>query len=72
MVYPISQGRLINVAVFEADYNREGTVYPEPWITTEVDTQKVIESFRGWEQEVQELIGVRIILHILCVIPRES
>ncbi|EIM91866.1 FAD/NAD-P-binding domain-containing protein [Stereum hirsutum FP-91666 SS1] len=57
MVYPISQGRLVNVAVFEADYNREGTVYPEPWITTDVDTKAVIESFRGWEPEVQDLIG---------------
>ncbi|EIM90613.1 FAD/NAD-P-binding domain-containing protein [Stereum hirsutum FP-91666 SS1] len=55
--YPVSSGRLINIVIFFADYSREFTSYPEPWVEKDVDPQPIIDAFAHWEQEVKELVA---------------
>ncbi|KAI0030468.1 salicylate hydroxylase [Vararia minispora EC-137] len=57
IAYPVSQGsaRLINVAGTSINPSRAGELHPEPWVA-EVDPAEMIEGYRGWAPEVQEIL----------------
>ncbi|OJT04415.1 Salicylate hydroxylase [Trametes pubescens] len=54
-MYPISQGRILNVAASITNPELEGTVYEGPW-TTEVSREEVRREYVGWESEVEEVV----------------
>lgn len=55
--YPISQGRILNVAASITNREQEGTIYEGPW-TTEVSQEEVRKEYVGWEPEVEEIMQV--------------
>lgn len=55
--YPISQGRILNVAASITNRELEGTIYEGPW-TTEVSQEEVRKEYVGWEPEVEEIVQV--------------
>lgn len=55
--YPISQGRILNVAASITNRELEGTTYEGPW-TTEVSQEEVRKEYVGWEPEVEETVQV--------------
>ena len=57
MAYPISHGRLVNVAFFSTNYPQEGAVHPEPWVS-QADPREISRLFNGWETDVQDLVAV--------------
>lgn len=60
MVYPISRGRLVNVAIFSANYAQEGAAHPEPWVS-QADPREIMRMFEGWETDVQQLVAVSVV-----------
>ncbi|KAI0322131.1 salicylate hydroxylase [Amylostereum chailletii] len=56
VAYPISAGRLVNVAIFCADFNLEDSDFPHPWVSQE-DPQHVLGLFDNWELEVRQLVS---------------
>lgn len=56
--YPVAQGKIVNLAIFEADYTREGILYPEPWVESHVNTNSIIEAFKDWDPNARHLVGV--------------
>lgn len=60
MAYPISQGRLINVAIFSTNYSQEGASHPEPWVS-QADPRELLRLFNGWETDVQQLLAVSVV-----------
>jgi salicylate hydroxylase len=71
--YPVSQGRLLNLAIFHMDYAREGTIVPDPWVSEAEDTE-VISLFKDWAPEAKHLISVGLLsvlpvhdLNALCI-----
>ncbi len=64
VAYPISQGRILNVAAITTDRESEGTLYEGPW-TTEVSQEEVRREYVGWEPEVEEI--VQVCTSLLCV-----
>lgn len=57
VVYPISRGRFINVVAFFSNIADEGKPLDGPEIKS-ATTEEVLSHFVGWEEEVQELLGV--------------
>ena len=64
VAYPISHGQLINIAAFDADYDQEGSIFTNPWIQ-ERDSGEVTNSYKDWEPEVKQLVGVRFSVPLL-------
>lgn len=58
IAYPISKGRLVNLAMFECNFDQENTEYVGPWVT-KADPVDVAKKFEGWEPEVAEIMDVR-------------
>lgn len=56
-VYPIAQGRLINVTVCISHPELEGTAFDGKEVE-ERTTEELIGLFEGWDIEVQQLIQV--------------
>ena len=59
MIYPISGGRIINVAAVVHDDGQEGTIYEGPWTST-VEGGEWVRRFSGWEPNVQEITKVGV------------
>ena len=57
MAYPISKGRLINIALFRASYENAGQEITGPW-ASQVEPSEILALFKGWEPEAQTLISV--------------
>ncbi|KAJ8461949.1 hypothetical protein ONZ45_g18110 [Pleurotus djamor] len=55
IVYPISQGNLVNVVAFASDPNREDTPFNGPWVTN-ADKDEMYRNYAAWEDEVQVLL----------------
>ena len=61
-MYPVSKDELINVVAFSTNLTKQGTAYPGP--TFSLCTQEeVLNLFCGWEEEVQALLRVCIVVH---------
>jgi salicylate hydroxylase len=57
VVYPISSGKLINVAAFHAKDELAGTTFPGPWVS-QVNNQELLDAYAGWESELQAILKV--------------
>jgi salicylate hydroxylase len=55
VVYPIANGKLINVASFHEKTELAGTPFPGPWVTN-VDKAELVAAHEGWEQELHAII----------------
>ncbi|KAL0948100.1 hypothetical protein HGRIS_010717 [Hohenbuehelia grisea] len=55
IVYPISQGRLVNVVAFCSDRSLEGTTYKGPWVN-DTPTNEFASNYASWEEEVRVLV----------------
>ncbi|KAK7460590.1 hypothetical protein VKT23_009311 [Stygiomarasmius scandens] len=55
VVYPISQGKVINVVAFTSQVDNEGKPLDGPTVR-ECTIEEVLEEYRGWEPEVIELL----------------
>ncbi|KAG9225559.1 hypothetical protein CCMSSC00406_0003062 [Pleurotus cornucopiae] len=55
IVYPISQGRFVNVVAFCSDPKTEGTVYDKPW-TRVAEKDELLKQYETWETEVKVLL----------------
>ncbi|KAL5523160.1 hypothetical protein ACEPAF_1427 [Sanghuangporus sanghuang] len=62
--YPIMKGKIINVAVFISQPEREGMTFDHPWVSN-ADKAEVIAAYEGWEAEVQPRSGVFIVMQYL-------
>lgn len=58
IAYPISKGRLVNLAMFECRFDEEDTEYKGPWVT-KADPADLAKMFDGWESDVADLMKVR-------------
>ena len=58
IAYPISNGRLINLAMFNCSFDQEHTEYTDPWVA-KADAAEVAKLFAGWEPDVEDLMSVR-------------
>ncbi|KAG7446323.1 FAD/NAD-P-binding domain-containing protein [Guyanagaster necrorhizus] len=72
--YSISQGSVVNVITFRSDHEREGSTYPDTWVT-ECSQQELLDCYSGWEPEVIEMLQhietpTRWALHHLRPLPR--
>ncbi|KAI3615121.1 salicylate hydroxylase [Moniliophthora roreri] len=56
VVYPISQGRIVNVVAFYSRPWDEGKPLPGPEVRN-ATLEEVLEVYAGWEQEVQDLLN---------------
>ncbi|KDQ56725.1 hypothetical protein JAAARDRAFT_70435 [Jaapia argillacea MUCL 33604] len=56
LVYPISQGRMINFVAFQVRHDLEGTVFPGHWVTPNGSKEDFVGAYKGWEPEVQTLL----------------
>jgi salicylate hydroxylase len=63
MAYPVSQGKLVNLAAFLADYKREGTSY-DGEIIANVDSEDFVNDFDDFEPEVKQLVQVCVPVHV--------
>ena len=57
--YSISQGKLINLVAFVTVPDGEGKPLTGPTVM-DVSKQELVEHFKGWEQEAQDLLDVSI------------
>jgi len=57
VAYPILQGRVINLAAYVSDVDKEGTPYHGPAFQ-DVTMEDVMPFFDKWEEEVRVLIRV--------------
>ncbi|KAF8884164.1 salicylate 1-monooxygenase [Infundibulicybe gibba] len=48
ILYPISNGRFMNVAAFRAKPQLAGTLFDGPWVTR-VGKEELVDTFAGWE-----------------------
>ncbi|KAJ3567137.1 hypothetical protein NP233_g6561 [Leucocoprinus birnbaumii] len=55
VAYSISGGKYINLVATTHDRSKEGTIWKGPW-SSEVPKEELIEQFRGWDPEFQQLI----------------
>ncbi|KAH9853973.1 FAD/NAD-P-binding domain-containing protein [Lenzites betulinus] len=55
IAYPISQGRILNVAAVVHRPELVGTIYEGPW-TAEAPREEVVQSFVGWDPEVEDIM----------------
>lgn len=66
IIFPISKGSKINVVAFCSDPSKEGTQYsedPKDWVV-DVPKEELLQQYKGWEQEVVDLLEVRYFTHI--------
>ncbi|KAI0643646.1 FAD/NAD-P-binding domain-containing protein [Trametes meyenii] len=52
VAYPITQGRVLNLAAIVMYPGQEGTIYEGPW-TADVSKEEVLQNYIGWEPEVE-------------------
>lgn len=57
VVYPISQGQIINVVAFYSNPDDEGQPLEGP-VVREATQQEMMNVYKGWESEVQTLLEV--------------
>jgi salicylate hydroxylase len=57
VVYPVSQGRLINIVAFTSQPSKESTIFPGAAVT-DVSKEELMSTYFGWEEEVQALLKV--------------
>ena len=57
VIYPVSQGRLLNVSIVVQHSERTDTIHDEPWSTT-VPQAEVKAAFTGWSSYVQNILDV--------------
>ncbi|GBE85787.1 FAD/NAD(P)-binding domain-containing protein [Sparassis crispa] len=55
VVYPVSQGRAINVVVFFSQPELEGKLYDGPWMVP-AETQEMVDRFHAWEPEAKGVL----------------
>ncbi|RDX52959.1 FAD/NAD(P)-binding domain-containing protein [Lentinus brumalis] len=55
VTYPISQGRVLNLAMVFTAQGKEGSVYDGAW-TSSVSKEELIGRYSGWEPEVVEIM----------------
>ena len=55
--YPVSRGRLINVAATHCFREKEGLKY-EGKLVSERTKEELLRDYRGWEDEVTQLLQV--------------
>jgi salicylate hydroxylase len=55
LVYPIAQGRIINVAGFHKRAGHENTSFTGPWIR-KTEKEELLSAYSQWEPEVQILL----------------
>ncbi|TFK36172.1 salicylate hydroxylase [Crucibulum laeve] len=55
IIYPVAQGRLINVVVFSSSPEKEGTIYDGPPML-QVSQEEILSVCDGWEEEVLSLL----------------
>ncbi|RPD62092.1 FAD/NAD(P)-binding domain-containing protein [Lentinus tigrinus ALCF2SS1-7] len=55
LTYPISQGRILNVAAVIRVRDQEGDIYPGPWSSV-VNRDEYANEFKGWEPDVGEIV----------------
>jgi len=55
IVYPISQGKMINVAAFHTTEDLENTTFNGPWVKG-IEKEQILSLFSQWEPEVQVLL----------------
>jgi salicylate hydroxylase len=55
--YGISQGTVVNVITMTSSLESEGLPYDEPWVT-DCSREELLDCYRGWEDEVEELLQV--------------
>ncbi|VDB99296.1 unnamed protein product [Peniophora sp. CBMAI 1063] len=56
VTYPVSQGRLLNVAVTTVNYDLEWTLHPHPWVSY-LKAEELLPLFEGWAQEARGVIA---------------
>ncbi|TBU25153.1 FAD/NAD(P)-binding domain-containing protein [Dichomitus squalens] len=54
--YSISAGSIVNVVAMETNLQLYGAPWKGPWVT-ECSPSEIQECFKGWEPEVQEMLG---------------
>jgi salicylate hydroxylase len=59
LVYPIAQGRIINVSGFHKQAGQRSSTFTGPWIGR-IDRDELLAAFSQWEPEVQVLFEVNI------------
>jgi salicylate hydroxylase len=64
LVYPIAQGKIINVAGFHTRPGRENTSFAGPWIRR-TERDELLNAYSRWEPEVQVLLEVNT-MHFTC------
>lgn len=57
VVYPVSQGRLINVVIFLHNRGAFGTPFKGRWVV-DVSEQEVLDQFEDWEVHCRALAKV--------------
>lgn len=57
VVYPISQGRILNAALYAIDYSKENSLQPKPWVA-EVNGAELVHLLDGWAEEPRKIIAV--------------
>jgi hypothetical protein len=60
VAYPISQDKLINIVCFVTHLDKEGAPYDGP-TTSPCTQEEVLNTFKGWEEEVLALLRVRTV-----------
>ncbi|KAF8656075.1 hypothetical protein AX16_002775 [Volvariella volvacea WC 439] len=55
VVYPISKGKVINVAAFHAKEELAGTTFPGPWVTN-VEKDDLLATHSHWEPELKGIL----------------
>jgi len=56
--YSISQGDIVNVVTFSSELEKHGQLYSGEWVT-ECEQKELLDCYRGWEPEVEQLLKVR-------------
>ncbi|KZV77667.1 FAD/NAD(P)-binding domain-containing protein [Peniophora sp. CONT] len=56
VTYPISQGRLLNVAVMTFNYALEDSLYPQPWVLS-TKTDELTPLVEGWAPEIRHVVA---------------
>ncbi|VDB87509.1 unnamed protein product [Peniophora sp. CBMAI 1063] len=56
VIYPISQGLKLNVALYNIDFSQDGTFHPQPWVT-EMKGDELIHRLDGWAEEPRKIVA---------------
>ncbi|KAH7924187.1 FAD/NAD(P)-binding domain-containing protein [Leucogyrophana mollusca] len=73
VAYPVSQGRLINVAIFSHNPDAYATQFEGRWVT-EVPEQEIVDQYADWEPAARALVQCvekpsRWALHVVKTLP---